>query len=136
MMVQGSTDTIPQIKQTRYLEALSKEELASLPSPRILNTHIRFDDISEDIKRRKAKVVLIHRNPKDVAASLYNHEKNLVGLYENYHVKWENWFPMFLEGKGTEFRLLFSSLNDNNLQHLFKIIIIKYDIFVMCYGQQ
>ena len=99
MLHNGSTDTIQDIKQSAFLEAISKEQMTSLTSPRILNTHMWFKKLPEDMRTQKTKIILIHRNPKDVAASLYNHHLNLTGLF-NYNGQWKNWLPLFMEGKG------------------------------------
>lgn len=97
MLHQGKAETIPYIKQFNMLEALKPENVDSISSPRILNSHLRFDQLPVDMIRRKAKIVLIHRNPKDVAVSLYHHSRDLLMCYD-YHGDWKNWFPLFLAG--------------------------------------
>ena len=99
MLHNGTTDTIQDIKQHAFLEALSEKQMTSIPSPRILNTHMRFEHLPEDMRKQKTKIILIHRNPKDVAASLYNHHLNMTGLY-NYNGLWKNWLTLYMEGKG------------------------------------
>ena len=61
MLHQGKAETIPYIKQFNMLEALKPENVDSISSPRILNSHLRFDQLPVDMIRRKAKIVLIHR---------------------------------------------------------------------------
>ncbi|WAR01307.1 ST1B1-like protein [Mya arenaria] len=98
MLIAGNADTVQGIKQYNMLEAVTHERLASMPSPRVLNTHAFFDDLPKDMINRKCKIVLLVRNPKDIAVSGYNHHYGLTGSYD-YHGKWENYLPLFLEGK-------------------------------------
>ena len=99
MLCNRKAETIPKIKQSHMIEAISSEALTSLPSPRVLNTHFRFNDLPEDMVRGRTKIVLVQRNPKDVAVSFYHHHKKLVGIFD-YNGTWSEWLPLFLEGNG------------------------------------
>ena len=57
MLYQGQAETIPRIKQTAMIEAMPPDVLASLPSPRILNTHFHFRNLPLDMIQRKVKIV-------------------------------------------------------------------------------
>lgn len=98
MLYQRKAETIPGIKQYNMIEALTPEQLEAMPSPRILNTHFPFDHLPLDMIKRKTKIILIHRNPKDIAVSHYHHHLYLVKVY-NYEGEWKNWLPLFIEGK-------------------------------------
>jgi hypothetical protein len=52
---------------------VSPEKVNSLPSPRILKSHDKYDYFNEGIK---AKFIYIYRDGKDVSLSLYHHNKN------------------------------------------------------------
>ncbi|KAJ8309367.1 hypothetical protein KUTeg_014241 [Tegillarca granosa] len=80
-----------------HLEFLPQVHFDSIPSPRILNSHLLFHQLPEDLIKQKCKIVFIDRDPKDVAVSFYHHHKKLKN-YE-YEGKWENYLYMFLEGK-------------------------------------
>ncbi|CAH1785651.1 unnamed protein product [Owenia fusiformis] len=43
----------------------------SVPSPRLLSTHLTYDFMPESVKQGKCKVVVILRNPKSVVTSLH-----------------------------------------------------------------
>jgi len=59
-------------KQTTMLDFMSTEHIGALESPRVLNTHHPPHLLPKDIKeKKKAKIVYIYRNPKDVAISSY-----------------------------------------------------------------
>ncbi|KAL3869431.1 hypothetical protein ACJMK2_042113 [Sinanodonta woodiana] len=98
MIQRGSASTIPDIKQNHMIEVISAEDLAAIPSPRVLNTHFRFSQLPRDAIKKRCKIVLTLRNPKDLAVSFYNHHKNLVNLYK-YDGKWENYLSLFNSGK-------------------------------------
>ncbi|XP_053407519.1 sulfotransferase 1B1-like [Mercenaria mercenaria] len=97
MLKNGKAETIPKVKQTSMIEAISEENCASIPSPRVLNAHFRFDQIPKDMKEKRTKVVLCHRNPKDVAVSLYHHHFKINAVYD-YNGTWDNWFRLFCKG--------------------------------------
>ena len=61
MLYQGQAETIPRIKQTAMIEAMPPDVLASLSSPRILNTHFHFRNLPLDMIQRKVKIILLHR---------------------------------------------------------------------------
>jgi hypothetical protein len=102
MLCNGKAETVPTIKQMNMIEAISSDDLTSLASPRVLNTHFRFNDLPKDMVRKKTKIVLVHRNPKDVAVSHFHHHIKLKSLY-NYNGTWSEWLPLFLEGNGRPF---------------------------------
>ena len=58
MLYQGKAETIPRIKQENMLEFCSIEQLNSLPSPRVLNTHFHFRNLPTDMIKRKTKIIL------------------------------------------------------------------------------
>jgi len=61
-------------KETAMLDFISPEQIDALESPRILNTHHPPHLLPKEIKeKKKAKIVYLHRNPKDVAISAYHH---------------------------------------------------------------
>ena len=63
-----------QQKETRMLDLTPTDKIDALESPRILNTHYPAHLLPKDIKEgKKAKIVYINRNPKDVAISAYHH---------------------------------------------------------------
>ena len=61
MLYQGKAETIPKIKQDNMLEFCNIEQLNSLPSPRVLNTHYPYRNLPTDMIKRKTKIILQHR---------------------------------------------------------------------------
>lgn len=79
------------------IEATSTENTEKLPSPRILNTHLKVKYIPKVVLEKRLKMVLLLRNPKDVVVSFYNHTKG-IRMY-NYDGKFENYLKMFMRGE-------------------------------------
>ncbi|XP_067680753.1 sulfotransferase 1C4-like [Haliotis asinina] len=79
------------------LDITKKEDLDAMASPRVLGTHFRFRYFPQQVLKKGTKVVMVHRNPKDVAVSTY-------GMYTGtrtiamYDGKWDDYFDMWLEG--------------------------------------
>ncbi|XP_050397613.1 sulfotransferase 1B1 [Patella vulgata] len=87
-------DIIP--KGCLFADSVPESELNEVDSPRIINTHVRFDRLPSDVKSKKPKIVYIRRNPKDVAVSFYHHTRKL----EHYHYdgKFKDYLPLFCDG--------------------------------------
>ncbi|XP_067651786.1 sulfotransferase 1C2-like [Haliotis asinina] len=79
------------------IESCPQSALDSAPSPRVLNTHVRFDQLPTQIALKACKIVHVVRNPKDVSVSFYNHHRALKDMY-NYKGEFKDYFHMFLEG--------------------------------------
>ncbi|XP_060599448.1 sulfotransferase 1B1-like isoform X2 [Ruditapes philippinarum] len=104
MMFKGKAETIERSKIENMLEGSSWDLLESLPSPRVLNTHVYYSRLPEKAKELGCKMIYVLRNPKDLAVSLYNHTKGIT-LY-NYDGKWDHFLPLFLQGR-TEYNSWF-----------------------------
>ncbi|CAL1534328.1 unnamed protein product [Lymnaea stagnalis] len=70
--------------------------IATLPSPRLLVTHVPFRSIPRQALEKKIKIIYLDRNPKDVLVSFYNHiNKNILPF--NYPGTFEHFFHLCLE---------------------------------------
>lgn len=99
MLVNKTTTLASGTKGQRTLEGITElSVLDSLPSPRILNTHLSFKYIPTKHVQNKGKIVHMIRNPKDICVSLYHHAKRDVVM--NYDVPWETYFENWMSGKG------------------------------------
>lgn len=85
------------------------EKINNLPSPRILKSHDDYAFFNKDLK---GKIIYVYRDGKDVAVSLYHHQKNYIDSnitfdehFEEYFTKEKaimNWFKFnkeWLENK-------------------------------------
>ncbi|XP_063429481.1 sulfotransferase 1B1-like [Mytilus trossulus] len=96
MLKQQKAERIDAIKEWNMLEGIQQANFDSLPSPRIMNTHIYFRHLPKDFKNRKCKILYMLRNPKDVAVSYYNHHSKV--LEYEYSGSWEHYFTRYLKG--------------------------------------
>ncbi|XP_052089169.1 sulfotransferase 1C2-like [Mytilus californianus] len=98
MLVNRTTTLASGTKGQRTLEGIPElSVLDSLPSPRILNTHLSFKYIPTKHVQNKGKIVHMIRNPKDICVSLYHHAKKDVVM--NYDVPWDTYFENWMSGK-------------------------------------
>ncbi|KAM4693523.1 sulfotransferase 6B1-like [Discoglossus pictus] len=72
------------------------EKLNQVPSPRVLTTHLNCDKIPKSFDK-KAKKLVVLRNPKDAAVSFF-HFTNNHPLLPNYS-SWDTFFQDFINGK-------------------------------------
>ncbi|XP_077139176.1 sulfotransferase 6B1-like isoform X1 [Ranitomeya variabilis] len=85
---------------TTMIEFGSPEILARFkdrPSPRIISTHLQFNNIPKSIFEKMVKILLVLRNPKDTAISFYNFHNSLPPL-PSYN-SWDMFFKDFTSGK-------------------------------------
>ncbi|XP_059177396.1 uncharacterized protein LOC131956812 [Physella acuta] len=69
---------LPDVDKTDLmLELVEPSVYDAVPSPRVLNTHVLFDELPEEITKLKNKIILTARNPKDTSVSHYNHHHEL-----------------------------------------------------------
>ena len=98
MLVRRKAERIPEIKETAMIEGLTEEIFDSMAAPRVINTHVDFQYLPKDLFAKRCKIVYIHRNPKDIAVSYYNHHKKIL-MYE-FDGPWDNYFQRFMQGNG------------------------------------
>ncbi|XP_025091438.1 sulfotransferase family cytosolic 1B member 1-like [Pomacea canaliculata] len=98
----SSLDHLPALpvreKDDGMLEMMDHSQLDHHPSPRVLNTHVHFHQLPRQVLSSGCRVVLLTRDPRDVAVSYYNHHRKLSDLYD-YHGDWSHYLPLFLDGK-------------------------------------
>ncbi|XP_052766499.1 sulfotransferase 1B1-like [Mya arenaria] len=98
MLLKGKPEMVETVdKGGTMMEASSIDRMNELPSPRILNSHLKWQLLPKYISENKNKVVVVLRNPKDVAVSFYYHMKGMNNY--DYDGKFEYFLEWFLEGK-------------------------------------
>ena len=107
MLLRGKAERIKVEKEHYMLECSDAETLEKLESPRILNSHIYKEQVPETILQNN-KIILISRNPKDIAVSWYNH--NVADLETDYEGKFPAFYELYRVGNGEYFLFLFSFL--------------------------
>lgn len=99
MLLSGHPKGLSYEKGATMLDAKTEANMDSIPSPRIVNSHLPFDKLPPDLLQKKMKTVYVIRNYKDITVSMYNFMRGL--KHYNYNGKWENWLQLHLAGKLT-----------------------------------
>ncbi|XP_029891863.1 sulfotransferase 6B1-like [Aquila chrysaetos chrysaetos] len=73
------------------------ERMNKLPSRRVIFTHLLPENLPRSIFKSKAKILLLIRNPKDVATSFY-HFSNAMSPLPSYET-WDDFFVAFMTKK-------------------------------------
>ncbi|XP_027765681.1 sulfotransferase 6B1-like [Empidonax traillii] len=86
-----------ELEEFPYLEfgdAERYERMTKLPSPRFIASHLHPENLPKSIFKNKVKILLLIRNPKDVATSFYHFSNGLATLpsYET----WDDFFTDFM----------------------------------------
>lgn len=98
MILKGKPEYSKIGKVETMLELSSPEVIEAASSPRILNTHAWFEELPDEVKKLKTKIVFTTRNPKDTAVSHYNHHINMTNIYNNYDGVFNDWIPLWIDG--------------------------------------
>uniref|UniRef100_A0A8D0E9L0 Sulfotransferase n=1 Tax=Salvator merianae TaxID=96440 RepID=A0A8D0E9L0_SALMN len=89
-----------ELEEFPYLEVGDPEKyqrMANLPSRRVIFTHLQPDNLPNSVFKNKAKILLLIRNPKDVATSFYYFTNGIAALPS--YTTWENFFTAFMNGE-------------------------------------
>ncbi|KAG5211620.1 hypothetical protein JEQ12_014049 [Ovis aries] len=73
------------------------QRMKQFPSPRILVTHLHYDQLPGSIFQNRAKILVLFRNPKDTAVSFF-HFHNDVPDIPSYG-SWDDFFRQFMKGQ-------------------------------------
>ncbi|XP_007521099.1 amine sulfotransferase-like [Erinaceus europaeus] len=92
------TKHVDTIDRAPFLEYnLRNVDFLSRPSPRIFTTHMPYYLVPKGLKKTKAKIIYIYRNPKDVLTSFYHFSNFIVTLESSGDT--ESFMTRFLDGK-------------------------------------
>ncbi|XP_012679071.2 sulfotransferase 6B1-like [Clupea harengus] len=70
--------------------------VAKEASPRLMATHLHPDDMHPSFKEKKAKALVVWRNPKDTLVSFYHFMNKSPGLP---NTEWNHFFTDFMKGE-------------------------------------
>ncbi|XP_036269685.1 amine sulfotransferase-like [Pipistrellus kuhlii] len=92
------TDDLATIDRVPFLEYnIRKIDFLKRPSPRFFSSHLPYYLVPKGLKRKKAKIVYVYRNPKDVMTSYFHFSNILVTLEAGNNM--EHFMERFLDGK-------------------------------------
>ncbi|OPJ72796.1 sulfotransferase 6B1 [Patagioenas fasciata monilis] len=95
-----SSENDENLEEFPYLEMGDTEKyerMNKLPSRRLIFTHLLPENLPTSIFKNKAKILLLLRNPKDVATSFY-HFSNGISTLPSYET-WDDFFVAFMTKK-------------------------------------
>jgi len=92
------------------LELIPEEIREARPSPRALATHMLPGLVPRDTFKNKHKVIIICRNPKDVAVSLFYHLQKDRMIGDGLNISWKCFVENWMKGLSM-FRLCHSCIN-------------------------
>ncbi|XP_013923264.1 PREDICTED: sulfotransferase 6B1-like [Thamnophis sirtalis] len=106
----GKYDEVEQKQRQQILEELSLlpflefgdpekfERMEKLPPRRIIKTHLIPHMLPRSFFEKKTKMLVLFRNPKDVAVSFFHFAK---GIHMNDQNTWDEFFEEYITGKVT-----------------------------------
>lgn len=94
----NGTETVDTLDRIPFFEMnIRKVDFLKRPSPRIFASHLPYYLVPKALKNKKAKIIYIYRNPKDVLVSFF-HFSNLVVILKAAD-SIEHFMERFLNGK-------------------------------------
>ncbi|XP_056422387.1 amine sulfotransferase-like [Hyla sarda] len=120
-----TSERIPWIE----FQFLHKNDHNSRPSPRLFASHLSSRFVPQGLKNRKAKVIYVMRNPKDVIKSLYHFEA--MAAFAETSPDFDHFFMKFLEGDVFAGSWFDHVLGWYKHKEDFNILFIKYEDMIM-----
>ncbi|XP_044147681.1 amine sulfotransferase-like [Bufo gargarizans] len=105
------------------------KDFNSRPSPRLFASHLSYRFVPQGLKNRKAKIIYVMRNPKDVIKSLYHFEA--IATCTETSPDFDHFFQKFLDGDvfaGSWFDHVRGWYTHKDF---FEILFIKYEDMIM-----
>ncbi|XP_071087562.1 sulfotransferase 1C2-like [Haliotis cracherodii] len=114
MIIKGEAKYADHWMSSCYIDHRHEDVIDTIPSPRILVTHMTPRTLPRAVWERKCHVINVQRNPKDVAVSYYSQLTNQNWMNEStepsFTGSWENFFDAYIKGN-----ILYGSVFDHNL---------------------
>ncbi|XP_059128963.1 amine sulfotransferase-like [Peromyscus eremicus] len=92
------TENVQTVDRAPFFEYnIHNLDYVKMPSPRIFTSHLAYYLVPKGLKKKKAKILYIYRNPKDVLISFFHFSNWVVSLEATDTI--EHYLEKFLDGK-------------------------------------
>ena len=71
MLIRDAADHDTRCKEDATIELNNVTQMESIPSPRVMTSHLFLRQLSNEIVAKQSRVIHVLRNPKDLAVSYY-----------------------------------------------------------------
>ncbi|XP_070589511.1 amine sulfotransferase-like isoform X2 [Erythrolamprus reginae] len=93
----NGTENIPISRRCASIEYnVHDVDIAQMPAPRILMSHLPHYLVPKQLKAKKGKVIYVYRNPKDILVSFFHYTNEFYGMEKASH--FEEYLQRFLSG--------------------------------------
>ena len=103
MLLSGKIEYHLEPKDTYMLPFHTPQVIDEQPSPRVINSHMYFRHLPQDILTKRNKIIFVNRNPKDIAVSYYDHCQKVALKYKG---SWEDFLELFMADDGRSLLIL------------------------------
>ncbi|KAM5165851.1 amine sulfotransferase-like isoform 2-T2 [Callospermophilus lateralis] len=122
----NGTEDIKTIDRAPFFEYNNHNlDFTKIPSPRLFSSHLPYYLVPKGLRNKKAKILYIYRNPKDVLVSFF-HYSNWVAILKNSDT-FENYMKMFLDGQVVGSRWFDHIKGWYEHRHDFNILFMSYE---------
>ncbi|XP_051020141.1 amine sulfotransferase-like isoform X2 [Acomys russatus] len=122
----NSTENTRTVQRAPFFEYnYFKLDYVKMPSPRIFSSHLPYYLVPKGLKSKKAKIVYLYRNPKDVLISFFHFSKLISIIEATYTI--EHYLDIFLDGKVIGSRWFDHIRGWYEHRHDFNIMFLSYE---------
>ncbi|XP_023505212.1 amine sulfotransferase-like isoform X1 [Equus przewalskii] len=122
----NKTEMVETLDGVPFLEyAAGKIDQLKRPSPRLFSSHLPYYLAPKGVKNKRAKIIYIYRNPKNILVSYFHFSNMMAGLQAADDI--EDFMKMFFDGKVTG-SLCFDHIRGwYEHRHDFNILFMMYE---------
>lgn len=120
------TEIVKTVDRVPFLEYnIHKIDFLARPSPRLFASHLPYYLVPKGLKSKKAKIIYIYRNPKDVLTSYFHFSNLIVAMQATDNM--EVFLEKFLDGKVVGSLWFDHIKNWYKYRHDFNILFMMYE---------
>ncbi|XP_073483240.1 amine sulfotransferase-like isoform X1 [Aquarana catesbeiana] len=121
----GKIDTTERVQWLEFPSLNPDVDPNSRPSPRLFVSHLSEPFVPQGLKNKKAKVIYVMRNPKDVMNSFYHFQK--IAVLAEKSPDFQHFFEKFLDGEVYGGKWFDHLQGWYNHKDAYNILFLKYE---------